>query len=70
MPPKKGGKKKVEEVDPAVAAAEAKRKAMIKEADALKKQIDFEVEEEVRMKASKGRAQLNWVRRASFWPGG
>jgi len=60
MPPKKG-KKKVEEVDPAVAAAEARRKAMIKEADGLKKHIDFEQEEERRMQLSKTRLMHNWV---------
>jgi hypothetical protein len=61
MPPKKGSKKKVEEVDPAVAEAEAKRKNMIKEADALKKHIDFEEEEERRMQLSKTRLMHNWV---------
>mmetsp|Transcript_45161 Transcript_45161/g.76753 ORF Transcript_45161/g.76753 Transcript_45161/m.76753 type:complete len:463 (+) Transcript_45161:2-1390(+) len=60
MPPKKG-KKKVEDVDPAVAAAEARRKTMIKEADALKKQIDFEQEEERRMQLSKTRLMHNWA---------
>lgn len=61
MPPKKGKKAGKVEVDPAVAAAEARRKELIKEADALKTARDFEEAEAARMDLSKNQLHRNWA---------
>lgn len=58
---KKGKKAAKVEVDPAEAAKEAKRKAMIKEADLLKINRDFEEAEAGRMDLSHAQLVKNWA---------
>jgi len=64
MAPKKNKANKVE-VDPAVAALEAKRKQMIREADSIQKMVQFEETETSKMQLSKFQLHRNWVKTKS-----
>jgi hypothetical protein len=60
-PKKKGAGKVAKVVDPAIAAAEEKRKDMIREADRLQKQMQFEEAEAEKMKLSYAQLARNWA---------
>jgi hypothetical protein len=61
MAKKKGAGKAAKVVDPAIAAAEEKRKEMIREADRLQKRMQFEEAEAEKMKLSYAQLARNWA---------
>jgi len=61
MAKKKGAGKAAKVVDPAIAAAEEKRKEMIQEADRLQKRMQFEEAEAEKMKLSYALLARNWA---------